>query len=84
MTKLSAHSDVQFEAMVQFYLLELLQTFRNVERDVDERPVCLILKNKTSFRLKVQSEDGSNRGNMWRKQSGSRATDQSISVTLIS
>lgn len=46
--------------MVPVYLLELLQTFRNVERDVDERPVRLILKNRASFRLKVQPEDGSN------------------------
>lgn len=38
------------------YLLELLQTFRNVERDVDERPVGLVLENKASFRLKVQGQ----------------------------
>lgn len=41
---------------LQLYLLELLQTFRNVERDVDERPVGLVLKNRTGSNIRNKLE----------------------------
>lgn len=43
-----------FDLKVQAYLLELLQTFRDVERDVDQRPVGLVLKHNTDVRLELR------------------------------